>query len=223
MTSVRARIMAAAWDSFRQSGIAGTRPEDVARLAGVARSTFYRHFKGIDDALVAVAIEQGQANLRDALAGARQSELGEICWTRFVCCAVGGLTSGDLAELVGQDYMMTVVRLTYGGQNHARYAAFADLIVPALERDIEAGRLAAHIPPQDMAEWLLRQIWSLASVPPFPGGDEVALHHYVECFIVAGLLRQAPPPPLDNLSERVEAIWHSVNRMEQALTTSRPR
>ena len=50
----RSAILAAATKVFTQHGIASTRVEDILLAAGIARRTFYRHFRSKDDVLAAL-------------------------------------------------------------------------------------------------------------------------------------------------------------------------
>jgi len=50
----RSAILAAATKVFSQRGIAPTRVEDILLAAGIARRTFYRHFRSKDDLLAAL-------------------------------------------------------------------------------------------------------------------------------------------------------------------------
>jgi AcrR family transcriptional regulator len=47
-------VLAAAIDVFGRKGYAATRVEDILEAAGIARRTFYRHFKSKDDVLAAL-------------------------------------------------------------------------------------------------------------------------------------------------------------------------
>jgi len=78
----RSAILAAATKVFTQHGIAPTRVEDILLAAGIARRTFYRHFRSKDDVLAALyevwtgelvkAIEAARARKPDdPLAGVR--------------------------------------------------------------------------------------------------------------------------------------------------------
>lgn len=47
-------IIAAAVETFAQKGFATTRVEDILQAAGVARRTFYKHFRGKEEVLSAI-------------------------------------------------------------------------------------------------------------------------------------------------------------------------
>lgn len=74
----RRKLLAAARELFVARGYEATRPQDIARAAGVANGTFYLHFKDKEDAFLAFAddaqtqlIEAYRANLQ-AVVGLRQ-------------------------------------------------------------------------------------------------------------------------------------------------------
>ena len=58
----RRKLLAAARELFIERGYEATRPQDIARSAGVASGTFYLHFKGKEDAFLAFA-DDAQAQL----------------------------------------------------------------------------------------------------------------------------------------------------------------
>lgn len=51
----RRKLLAAARELFIEQGYEATRPQDIARSAGVANGTFYLHFKSKEDAFLAFA------------------------------------------------------------------------------------------------------------------------------------------------------------------------
>lgn len=51
-TSTRNRLIAAAFDLFEQQGYDATTVDDIAARADTSRSTFFRHFRGKDDAVL---------------------------------------------------------------------------------------------------------------------------------------------------------------------------
>jgi AcrR family transcriptional regulator len=68
----RRKLLAAARELFIERGYEATRPQDIAKSAGVANGTFYLHFKGKEDAFLAFADDaQSQliAEYRNNLAG----------------------------------------------------------------------------------------------------------------------------------------------------------
>jgi AcrR family transcriptional regulator len=68
----RRKLLAAARELFIERGYEATRPQDIARSAGVASGTFYLHFKSKEDAFLAFADDaQSQliAEYRENLAG----------------------------------------------------------------------------------------------------------------------------------------------------------
>lgn len=57
----RTEIAAAAATVFAERGVGNTTVDDIARAAGVAKGTFYLHFRSKDDVVVAVAERFGDA------------------------------------------------------------------------------------------------------------------------------------------------------------------
>jgi len=69
----RSAILAAATKVFTQHGIAPTRVEDILLAAGIARRTFYRHFRSKDDVLAAL-YEVWTGELVKAIEAAREPD-----------------------------------------------------------------------------------------------------------------------------------------------------
>src|ERR1700744_4046629 len=53
----RGKLMEAGQQEFAANGYLDTRVEDIARLAGASRATFYLHFKSKSDLMIALAEE----------------------------------------------------------------------------------------------------------------------------------------------------------------------
>ncbi len=68
----RSKILAAALEEFAAKGLAGTRVDEIARLAGVNKAMIYYHFdskEALFDALFQSELEQLRAELAAVLAG----------------------------------------------------------------------------------------------------------------------------------------------------------
>lgn len=75
--AVRERLVAAAFDLFEERGFEQTTVDDIAARAGVGRTTFFRHFRAKEDAVLADhdrLVPQVQALLGDTQAS---RELGD--------------------------------------------------------------------------------------------------------------------------------------------------
>lgn len=205
----RAELIAAAWACFEALGAKSASADDIAARAGISRSSFYRYFKGMDELIAAMATEIGVANLRSALSRSGDEER-RIDWTLFVCNAVWGVLHDRRhaeIESTGADTVHTIYQARVGGH----FVELVAVLVPSLEVDRGRGSLRSDRTAEDLAEWLLRQIWSLSSAPP-PGGwsyDELVA--YARTFITPGIAPYREP------ADGTTSVPDQVARLKDAL------
>ncbi len=84
--SQRSRLMAAFTQLLAQRGFAGLTVGDLAREAGVSRATFYEHFAGKEECLLA-AYDHFARVLVDAMTAELDADTE---WSAFIATAVGG-------------------------------------------------------------------------------------------------------------------------------------
>jgi AcrR family transcriptional regulator len=188
----RAEVIAAAWACFQALGAKAASADDIAARAGVSRSSFYRYFKGMGELIASMATEIGVANLRSALSQSGAEE-GRVDWTLFVCNAVWGLLHDPRhaeIESTGANTVHTIYQARVGGY----FVDLLALLLPSLEVDRGHGTLRSDRTAEDLAEWLLRQIWCLSSAPPPGGWSYDELLAYARTFITPGVAPCREPP-----------------------------
>lgn len=91
---VRTQLLAAAYQCVADRGLGRTTVADVARAAGVARATVYRHFPGGREELLAATVAWEEVRflvaLRDAVAGSADLVTLLMRGLRFARAAVDG-------------------------------------------------------------------------------------------------------------------------------------
>jgi AcrR family transcriptional regulator len=147
----RKRVYEAALEVFRRDGVAASSIDDVARLAGVSRGTFYFHFPTKEDVL-AELLREGEAASAAAI---------EALPARASATAIAErLVSSTLAFWQGNPQLlpevgMVALRLTITGvltsQTDPVRAAIARRFAGAVER----GELTRAAPPAQLGDTML--------------------------------------------------------------------
>ena len=191
MTKARDKILLAAQQCFGEAGVAGTNVQQIADCAGVARSSFYRHFRDIDDILLALATQmwtqqlQALCNKCEAIADPIQK------WRIFINRMVAmGTQLPESGAMFAENTILHVVRLFYRGQNDTT-GKMNRALLPFVEQAKFRNELRNDIDSASITDWLLRQCWSLSSIPPANGWKDEALDHYINAFIFPSLLHPA--------------------------------
>jgi AcrR family transcriptional regulator len=224
--------MAAARQCIFTHGVAGTSVQDISELAQVARSSFYRHFRDLDDVLVALAIGIWTEQLV-TLTGEVQAIAGTRArWTHYVVRMVNsGAALQAQDNLFSEDHFVRLVRLFYRGPQRPIDALVA-VMTPLLDSGQTSGELRTDVSAAELAVWLLRQSWALCSAPPFGGWQAEELARYIETFVLPSLLRPSPDqvpdllpaaaagqPLQDQISELTEVIRQLHAQVQTLLTT----
>jgi AcrR family transcriptional regulator len=215
-SNVREQIIAAAWSSFEERGMAGTNADDIAASVGISRSSFYRYFKGMDEIITEIALTRGKRNLAEALSRAMPHAADGSLWSHFVFYAVTGITRDRFQSLLGNNNALHTVDLVYRS-NQAAFAQLVEVLLPTLKADQQRRELTNSIDAEAMAEWLLRQIWCLASAPPPGGWTDDALLQYARQFIVPGMTAPSGTGDVVQISDKLDRIQQSIAALERRL------
>jgi AcrR family transcriptional regulator len=177
--AARERLLAAADACYAEKGPVHTRMGDIARRAGVHRSTVYYHFP-TKDALLAASFVRVLAATGAAV---------EQCWQTdepFLTQLVAACLRGN-AVARGSPIMRSLVEehQALGAAYHAAEgselwrAKLADALGRRLEAAAAAGEIRRDLPVDTLARWIVRVNFSLVAEPAKPedGGDEGVLRN----------------------------------------------
>jgi AcrR family transcriptional regulator len=158
---VRQRIVQATFDCVARWGFAKTTVEDVAREAGLSRSTLYRYFPGgrdeLESAVIAWENRQFFARLYDAVKDA--SSLEEVM-ERGLAFAHRAVADHQVLQRVLQtEPEMLLPKLT------VEAAGTRQVIARFLEPYLERHPLAPGVDPHEAADFLARMALSYISSP----------------------------------------------------------
>lgn len=172
-------MLTAADSCYSEKGPVDTRMGDIARRAGVHRSTVYYYFPSKDALLAASFVRVLTVTLRAV----------EQCWQTdepFLAQLVAACMRGiDIAR--GSPVMRSLVD-DHQAVNAAYHAAegselwrakLADALVRRLEAAAAAGDIRRDVAADTLARWIVRINFSLIAEPAKPedGGDEGVLRN----------------------------------------------
>lgn len=224
MTALRERILKAAKQQFRHAGGRGLRVHDICESAGVSRTSFYREFRNTDDVVAALAVRRWSQALGEALAHAKMRDSAAERWSSFIF-DMARRTAAEPEQFAAGDGMIHVIGLMYRDDG-AHLREIIDVIRPCIEASQREGTIRTDVSIEDIADWLLRQIWSLASVPfPSQPGAEDAdaqLHRHIQHFILPGLLRPQHDAVLpQQVLAEIDKLGQALRRIEERFRDSR--
>lgn len=188
--TMRERILAVAPEVLRRFTVSKFGMEDVARAAGIARQTIYKHFAGRDDLLVAMLVDDmrgRQIELMNEVTGRPPSaeNLVEIIMTERKVGAQYPLFS----EMLDASVAPRMAEMIFSSEPIMR--AREETWLPILHRYIDAGVIKPGLDCRAAVRWITYQMFWLMVHPNVLCDDETALRGYVRQFMVAAFLRDS--------------------------------
>ena len=160
-TGVEQRAIHAAIRLFSSKGIYPTSMDDVAKEAGMARSTLYRYFKDKDQLIVQV-MEQEVLLLALQLSGKIKAERFGDFIVEGVLLAVEHIPKHPvLGKMFAADTLETAHRVMFMANRLS--SAAIDVINPAIAAAKQKGELRENISAEMLMDWLLRVVFSLVT------------------------------------------------------------
>lgn len=162
--NTRTRLLDAAWDMFREVGLARASMDDIARKAGLSRITIYRKFNTRDELIEEVLLREFQryfTQFRHDIAAATTVE------ERVVVGFVSSLhTIGNnplLNSLLRSDPASFISFIA--GDNGRLLASVRTFLAGQLRREQAVGNIPASVDPDVAAELMARLCASLLTTP----------------------------------------------------------
>jgi AcrR family transcriptional regulator len=177
--AAREKLLAAADACYAEKGPVRTRMSDVARRAGVHRSTLYYYFSK-KDTLLAASFVRVLAATAEAVDQCWQTD--EPFLTQLVAACLRGTDiargSPILRSLMEENQALGVAYHAAEGSELWR-AKVADTLVRRLEAAAAAGEIRCDLSADTLARWIVRINFSLIGEPADSedGGDEGVLRH----------------------------------------------
>lgn len=182
------RILDAAVACYSSNSIARTTLDEVAKEAGIGRTTLYRYISNRDDLLNKVV-------LRDALEQQAEVEvvtryhdnLGDSVVDSIVHVMRGRRTRPINALLFGNPNEAVIDRINLSPANF--YPMAEQILAPQFSRAQARGEIREGVTLEFANQWVTRVILSLITYPEDFLEDEKALRGFLEKFLVPSLVK----------------------------------
>lgn len=168
VADARERLVVAADACISRFGTAKTTLDDVAAEANVSRATVYRYFGNREELVLAVMLRELQRSYDRSL----HEFVDHVTGPADAAAAVADAAAYLLATIRGNPKLGSFLApgprsalTTVNGAAEAFFGAVADELRPYLDVARSRGVLRADVELDDIAEWIVRTILSLLTVP----------------------------------------------------------
>jgi len=189
--ATKARILEVSTTLLARFTVSKFTMEDVARAAGIARQTIYKHFNGKDDLLVELFIQQMEQNQHPVLRRIGEAPSPEALVTLFMTELRLARSYTLYNEVLDPALAPRMAELVFGSEKLV--ACRESFWVPVLHRYEAAGVLRPGLDHQAAVRWITYQQFWLLTHPTVLCHDDETLTGYVRDFVVAALV-EAPVP-----------------------------
>jgi len=216
MTSVRDRILRVARNSMAGGHTLNTQVQEICRQARVSRTSFYREFRNLNDVVAALAILRWRRVLERLVASHQQGEASRAGFRAFVLDLLAN-SQGESAYLDGGEGMHQVLEAMYS--DTASYLdPLTGVLIPFVKSWQQQGVVRSDVPAACLTDYLMRQIWSLTSVPfPVQGVDQ-DLTTYLDCFVLPVVFAPVGQDRSDSqVLNKLDTLAQTLQRIEHRL------
>jgi AcrR family transcriptional regulator len=185
----RQRVLRGAYECIAREGMAKTTVDDVAAASGVSRASIYRMFPGGKDELLrdTVGWEMDRFFLRLGAALGDAADFPEFLERALPLARHELLEHAVLQKVLETEPDRLNALITV--QQHRVISAIAAYFLPLLERDRDAGLVAADVDLAPVAEYVARLSLSLIASPGRHDlGDPAEVRRLVRGELLGGVL-----------------------------------
>jgi AcrR family transcriptional regulator len=166
--------------------------EDVARAAGIARQTIYKHFSGKDDLLIELFVQQMEQRQHPVLRRIDEPPSPEALVTLFMAELNLARNYTLYNEVLDPAVAPRMAELVFGSEKLV--ACRESFWLPVLAQYKAAGVLRPGLDHGAVVRWITYQQFWLLTHPTVLCDDDTTLVDYVREFVVAALVE--PPVPV---------------------------
>ena len=188
----RARILEVSTALLARFTVSKFTMEDVARAAGIARQTIYKHFNGKDDLLIELFVQQMDQKQHPVLRRLDEPPSPEALLTLFMAELSLARSYTLYNEVLDPVLAPRMAELVFGSEKLV--TCRESFWLPVLTRYEAAGVLRPGLDHRAVVRWVTYQQFWLLTHPTVLCDDDETLTDYVREFVVAALLE--PPVPL---------------------------
>jgi AcrR family transcriptional regulator len=187
----RARILEVSTALLARFTVSKFTMEDVARAAGIARQTIYKHFNGKDDLLIELFVQQMEQNQHPVLRRLDEPPSSDALVTLFMTELGLARTYTLYSQVLDPVLAPRMAELVFGAGKLV--ACRESFWLPVLSGYEAAGVLRPGLDHRAVVRWLTYQQFWLLTHPTVLCPDDETLMGYVREFVIAALL-EAPVP-----------------------------
>ena len=188
----RAKILEVSTALLARFTVSKLTMEDVARAAGIARQTIYKHFNGRDDLLIELFVQQMEQNQHPVLRRLDEAPTPGALVTLFMTELRLARSYTLYNEVLDPAYAPRMAELVFGSEK--LLACCESFWLPVLAGYEAAGVIRPGLDHRAVVRWLTYQQFWLLTHPTVLCDDDETLLDYVREFVVAALLE--PPVPV---------------------------
>jgi AcrR family transcriptional regulator len=187
----RARILEVSTALLTRFTVSKFTMEDVARAAGIARQTIYKHFNGKDDLLIELFVQQMEQNQHPVLRRLDEPPSPEALLTLFMTELSLARSYTLYSQVLDPTLAPRMAELVFGSDKLV--ACRESFWLPVLAQYEATGVLRPGLDHRGVTRWITYQQFWLLTHPTVLCPDDETLTGYVREFVVAALLK-APVP-----------------------------
>ena len=178
--------------------------EDVARAAGIARQTIYKHFSGKDDLLAELFVQQMEHNQYPVLRKLNERPSPEALLRLFMTELNLARSYALFSEVLDPAVAPRMAELVFSSLKMAE--ARESFWVPLLEQYETAGVLRPGLDHRAVVRWITYQEFWLLTHPTVLCDNDEELTGYIREFVIAALVREpASPTPARRRTRQAKA------------------
>jgi AcrR family transcriptional regulator len=191
-SQTRARILEVAASLLARFTVSKLTMEDVARAAGIARQTIYKHFNGKDDLLAELFVQQMENNQYPVLRKLNDRPSPEALLRLFMTELNLARSYALFNEVLDPAVGPRMAELVFGSAKMTE--ARESFWVPLLEQYEAAGVLRPGLDHQAIVRWITYQEFWLLTHPTVLCDNDKQLTEYIRQFVIAALVREPASP-----------------------------
>ncbi|MEH6519411.1 MAG: TetR/AcrR family transcriptional regulator [Halioglobus sp.] len=181
------KILDAALECYGAKGIAQTTLDEVAKAAGIGRTTLYRYVDNRDDLLNKVVYRDAQQQQEEMDVLTRYHDnLADSIVDSIVHIMRGRRVRPMNVLLFGSGEEAGIDRVNLSPANF--YGMAEKLLGPLFEKASEAGQIRPGVTLEQLSQWVARVILSLITYPEEFLEDENALRVFLQTFLVPSIV-----------------------------------
>jgi TetR/AcrR family transcriptional regulator len=203
-SQTRARILEVAASLLARFTVSKLTMEDVARAAGIARQTIYKHFSGKDDLLTELFVQQMEHNQYPALRELKDAPSPKALLRLFMTELNLARSYALFNEVLDPAVAPRMAELVFSAPKMTE--ARESFWVPLLERYEAAGVLRPGLDHRAVVRWITYQEFWLLTHPTVLCDNDAQLTDYIREFVIAALVREpASPTPVRRRTRKARA------------------